>query len=126
MMVLDTDVLIEIFDRRSAKGEEALRRIAEADVGIATTSINFHEIIYGLRKYAKLDKEVSRLPVLAYTKSEAMLGAELEATMEGMGTPVRRTDAMIAAVAMNRNASLYTFDMKHFGVMEAQGLKLVK
>jgi predicted nucleic acid-binding protein len=31
MIVLDTDVLIEIFDKRSEKGDEALRKILKSD-----------------------------------------------------------------------------------------------
>ena len=45
MIVLDTDVLIEIFDRKSAVGEEILGKIEGYKV--ATTSINLHEIVYG-------------------------------------------------------------------------------
>ena len=30
MIVIDTDVLIEIFDRKSQKGEEALEKIVES------------------------------------------------------------------------------------------------
>ena len=61
MIVLDTDVLIEIFDRRSKKGDEALSRILESGESISTTTINFHEILYGLQKYAKPLKEVLQL-----------------------------------------------------------------
>ena len=32
MIVLDTDVLIEIFDKRSGKGDEALRKIHESSL----------------------------------------------------------------------------------------------
>ena len=45
MIVLDTDVLIEIFDKRSKKGDEALRKILECDDKISITAINLHEIM---------------------------------------------------------------------------------
>jgi len=35
MIILDTDVLIEIFDRRSEKGDEALRGILESGDSIS-------------------------------------------------------------------------------------------
>ncbi|MEM2896358.1 MAG: hypothetical protein QW265_00915 [Candidatus Bathyarchaeia archaeon] len=44
MIVLDTDVLVEIFDRKSSKGDEALNRILSSGEDIATTSINLNEI----------------------------------------------------------------------------------
>ncbi|MFZ2070797.1 MAG: hypothetical protein WAV32_04220 [Halobacteriota archaeon] len=44
MIVLDTDILIEVFDKKSAQGEEILGKIGGYEV--ATTSINLHEIVY--------------------------------------------------------------------------------
>jgi tRNA(fMet)-specific endonuclease VapC len=124
MILLDTDVLIEIFDRRSQKGDEVLGRIAESGEDVATTSINLHEILYGLEKYAKPVKEIMLLPVLDYGKRDARLSAELELRAETSGAAIRRTDAMIAAIAMNRGATLYTFDLRHFQPLQALGLRL--
>lgn len=123
-MLLDTDVLIEIFDRRSEKGDEALGRILESGEDIATTSINLHEILYGLEKYAKPVREVLLLPVLEFTKRDARLSAEVELEAERRGAMIRRTDAMIAAIALNRGAALYTFDLRHFKPLEILGLRL--
>lgn len=124
MIVVDTDVLIEIFDKRSEKGDEALRKILESGDKISITAINLHEIIYGLHKYAKPVREVLQLPVLDYGKEDAQLSARLELEAEKAGTPTRRTDAMIAAVTINNGASLYTLDLRHFKPLGAQGLKL--
>jgi len=44
--------------------------------------------------------------------------------MEKTGTTIRRTDAMIAAITINNNASLYTLDLKHFKPLENLGLEL--
>jgi tRNA(fMet)-specific endonuclease VapC len=56
MIVIDTDVLIEILDKKSEKGGDALNRILQSGEEIATTTINMHEILYGLSKYAKPTK----------------------------------------------------------------------
>ena len=98
MIILDTDVLIEIFDKKSEKGDEALKKILESGEDISITAINLHEILYGLRKYAKPVKEALQLPVLNYTKKDATLSAKIELETEGKGAPIRRTDAMIAAI----------------------------
>ena len=124
MIVIDTDVLIEIFDIKSKKGEEALNKIVESNENISITAINLHEILYGLQKYAKPVKEILQLPVLNYTKKDAKLAAEIELETEKTGRTIRRTDAMIAAITINNNASLYTLDLKHFKPLEALGLKL--
>jgi tRNA(fMet)-specific endonuclease VapC len=124
MIVLDTDVLIEIFDKKSEKGDEALKRILESGKSISITVINLHEILYGLTKYAKPIKEILQLPMLNYTKEDAILSAKLELETESQGKAIRRTDAMIAAITINAKASLYTLDLKHFQPLTALGLKL--
>lgn len=126
MIVIDTDVLIEIFDKKSEEGEGALKKVVESGEDIGITSVNLHEILYGLRKYAKPVRDVLLLPVLSYTKEDASLAAELELGAEARGAPVRRTDVMIAAMAINNDAKLYTFDLKHFELLEPLGLELFK
>jgi len=49
MILLDTNVLIEIFDKHSEKGDQILRRILEQGDSIGTTAINLHEVMYGLQ-----------------------------------------------------------------------------
>jgi len=122
MMILDTNVLIEIFDKKSEKGDEAIKKIIDAGEEVSTTVINLHEILYGLQKYAKPVKDVLQLPVLNYTREDASLSAEIELEAEKRGTPVRRTEAMIAAITINNKASLYTLDLKHFKPIKALGL----
>jgi len=124
MMIIDTDVLIEIFDKKSKKGDEALNKILESNENISITAINLHEILYGLQKYAKPLKKILQLPVLSYTKKDAKLAAKLELEMERAGTPTRRTDIMIASITINNGASLYTLNLKHFKPLETLGLKL--
>jgi len=124
MITIDTDVLIEILDKKSEKGEQALEKILQSGEDITITAINLHEILYGLQKYAKPVKEVMLLPVLSYTKKDADLSAKLELETENRGRPIRRTDAMIAAITINNAASLYTLDQRHFKPLEALGLKL--
>jgi predicted nucleic acid-binding protein len=124
MILLDTDVLIEIFDKKSKVGNSAYDKILNSKDRIAITSINLHEILYGLEKYAKTIGEVLQLPVLNFTKSDAMLSAKIEYETEKDGSVIRRTDAMIAAISINNNACLYTLDLKHFKPLESQGLEL--
>jgi predicted nucleic acid-binding protein len=126
MIVLDTDVLIEIFDKRSKRGDKALEIVVKSGEAIAITVINLHEIIYGLHKYAKPVNEVLQLPVLEYGKDDAILAANIEVELERSGVTVRRTDAIIASITINNRAKLYTFDVEHFKPIERLGLKLFK
>jgi len=107
MIVIDTDVLIEILDKKSEKGGDALNRILQSGEEIATTTINMHEILYGLNKYAKPTKGTLLLPTLSYTKKDAVLSSRIEFEAEKRGTSIRRTDAMIAAITINNGATLH-------------------
>jgi tRNA(fMet)-specific endonuclease VapC len=122
MIVVDTDVLIKILDRRSMRADEALRKILESDDKISITAINLHEIMYGLHRYAEPVRELPRLPVLDYRKEDARGSARIEAEAEKAGTPIRRTDAMIAAVTINNGASLYRLDLGDFRPLRAHGI----
>jgi len=85
MIILDTDILIEIFDKKSALGEEILGKIEGYD--IATTTINLHEIIYGFYKVEKeVVKELMVFNILDYTRSDALLSAKLEVKLEKVGS----------------------------------------
>jgi predicted nucleic acid-binding protein len=126
MIVIDTDVLIEVFDKRSKMGEGVLKKVVESGESATITAVNLHEILYGFQKYAKPVIEVMQLPVLSYAKEDASLAAELELKAEKKGTPVLRTDAMVAAMTMNHSAKLCTLDLKHFKPLESLGLKLFK
>lgn len=125
MIILDTDVLIEVLDRKSVRGDKVLQRLQTVKEDIKTTAINLHEILYGLEKFAKPVKEVLLLPVLDYTRRDAVLSSKIELEAERKGITMRRTDAMIAAVAMNNGAALYTFDLKHFSPLRVMGLRIL-
>ncbi len=124
MIILDSDVLIEILDRKSQKGDQILKQIIESGEEIATTSISLHEVLYGLHKYGKPVEELLSLPVLSYTKKDAVLSSKIEFEAEKKGNPACRTDAMIAAITINNDAKLYSFNTKHFTAFQNLGLEL--
>lgn len=120
MILVDTDVLIEILDEGSKKGEAALKKIEEAREDITLTSLNLHEILFGLYKYANNSKieKILLLDITDFTKNDATLSAKLEMGAEKRGNKIPRFDTMIAAVAINRGFKLFTFNKKHFEVFK--------
>jgi len=124
LIIIDSDVLIEILDKKSDKGDIALKQAIKSAEEIATTVISLHEVLYGLQKYAKPVKEILLLPILSYTKKDAVLSSKIELEVEKKGKTVCRTDAMIAAITINNDAKLYTFNLKHFNALQDLGLKL--
>ncbi len=123
MIVLDTDILIEIFDKGSVQGEEILEKIEGYE--IATTSINLHEIGYGFYKVKKeIIRELMEFNILDYTKRDALLSAKLEVELEKIGKTTGRFDTMIAAICINRDAMFSTLNRTHFERFIAFGLRL--
>jgi tRNA(fMet)-specific endonuclease VapC len=126
LILLDTDVLIEILDRQSDVGDGLLRSLAGAGEDLETSSTNMHELLYGLRRYSKSGAKVTQPRVLPYEKEEAELSSKLELAAEKRGAPVPRVDSMIAAIAVNRSARLSTLDLGHFERFLRDGLKLFR
>ena len=124
MIIIDSDVLIEILDRKSLKGDQALKQTIESKEEVATTVISLHEVLYGLHKYSKPVKELLLLPSLNYTKKDAVLSSKIELEAEKKGKTACRTDAMIAAITINNGAKLYTYNLKHFKAFQDLGLEL--
>ena len=124
MITIDSDVLIEILDKKSLKGDQALKQITESKEEVATTVISLHEVLYGLHKYGKPVKELLLLPILSYTKKDAVLASKIELEAEKKGKIACRTDAMIAAITINNGAKLYTFNLRHFEAFQELGLEL--
>ncbi len=114
MIIVDTDVLIEIFDKQSKRGDIALQKLDRSGEDVVITSITLHEILFGHYKYNKKIKDVFQIETIEFNKKDAELSAKIEFELEKKGKMISRTDTMIAAIAMNRKAKIYTFNNKHF------------
>ena len=123
MIVLDTDVLIELFDRNSDLGETILESLEGRRV--TTTSINLHEMGYGLSRIGKpVPNELVSLRVLPYDLEDALLSSKMEDQLEKEGNPVGRFDTMIAAICINSGSQLATLNRKHFDRFKDFGLRV--
>ncbi len=123
MILLDTNIIIEILEKKSEKGETLMVKIIESEEEYCTSSVNMHELLYGIEKYSKDDHLVLQIPTVEYNENDSKLSAVLELTAERKGRSVPRMDAIIASIAINNGCSLYTLD-EHFKVFTENGLKL--
>jgi len=64
------------------------------------------------------------LKVFEFKADDALLSAKLESELEKAGNAVGRFDTIIAAICINRNAVIATFNKKHFGKFDKYDLKL--
>jgi predicted nucleic acid-binding protein len=124
MIVLDSDVLIDTLNPNSKRGIEIFNRVLASGQEIYTTVINLHEVAFGLHKRGKPINDLLQFSVLDFTREDAIFSSELELTLERIGKPIMRTDTMVAAIAINNNAALCTFNAKHFEPLITRGLKL--
>ena len=100
-------------------------RVIESGEEYCTSSVNMHEVLYGIEKYSKGSHLVLQIPTLGYNKDDSELSAVLELSAERKGRSVPRMDAIVASIAINNGCSLYTLD-EHFEVFTDDGLKLFR
>ena len=71
MIIIDTDVLIEISDKRSEKGDQIYQKIISSDDNVAITSITMYEALYGLMKYTKPFHHLFSFHVYEFSNEDA-------------------------------------------------------
>ena len=122
-IIIDTDVLIEISDKNSLKGNQIYEKIISSRENIAITSITLYETLYRLLKSEKLIQYLLSFPVYDFSKDDAQQAAKFEIELEKKGKKIKRTDIMIASTTTTIDATLCTFD-RDFKELEDLGLRL--
>lgn len=126
MIILDTNVLSEIL--RPAPDSHVVAWLAsQPRAALFTTSVTRGEILYGIRllpngrRRETLWKAVSSIfnedmagQVLNFDNDAADAYAEIAVDRKSQGKPISQFDAMIAAMARSRRASLATRNIKDF------------
>lgn len=126
MIVLDTNVLSEAL--RAEPDARALAWLAaQPRSALFTTTVTRGELFYGIRLLPDGQRKSSLLEavqaifdkdlagqVLSFDNDAADFYAEIAACRKAMGKPISQFDAMIAAVAKSRGASLATRNVKDF------------
>ncbi|MBN2156847.1 MAG: type II toxin-antitoxin system VapC family toxin [Candidatus Lokiarchaeota archaeon] len=129
MIVLDTDVIIKLIDKKHTPFQSVLINKLEEiqDEDIVTTALNLEELLYGLCKRNKIidfSHPIFRLEVLPFNAETAMRAAQLEHYLQKKGKKKTRGDILIASIVLEQNATLFTLHTKKFEDFE--DLSLVK
>jgi len=123
LIILDTDVLIEIFDRNSDIGGRALESLDGLEIG--TSSINLHEIAYGFSRIGEeVPSELTSIRILEYDREDALLSSKIESELEREGKGPGRFDAMIASICINSGSQIATLNRRHFERFGDHGLRI--
>lgn len=134
MIVLDTNLISEVFKPKPAPGVLAWLQ-QQDDSLVFTTAITRGELLYGLNIMAEGKRRETLLSglqrifamrfagqVLPYDETAADAYALILAQRRRMGRPTSVADAMIAGIARSRGAALATRNVRDF---EGCGVTLV-
>jgi len=133
VIVLDTSVLsAALRRRRRGEVEEAIAtRLASALKGeepVAVPGIVLQEVLSGIAEQKQGEKVLAAVresfPVILATEGDHLKAADLCNMAARKGVALATPDALIAAQAFNRRASLFTTDADFGSLAAFVGLKL--
>ena len=122
MYLLDTDILSNLIKRSPLMALLAKLASVPAEFQF-TSSITLGELTYGAyRARSRSEYLLSRietkllpnLTVLPFDAAAARRYGELRAHLERQGTPIGDADSCIAAIALVRNFTMVTGNVRHF------------
>ena len=120
--LFDTDILSNLL-RRAPEPRLVRRLAATPPAEQATSAITLGELLYGAhrlgdRGHALVDRiESTLLPnlaVLPFDAGAARTYGALRAALEARGTPIGDADMRIASIALTRDMTVVTANIRHF------------
>ncbi len=130
MYLLDTDIISNLLTRAPSPALTS-KLVSAPPRQQFTSSISIGEVVYGAcrwetRRNALLERLESRillnLPVLPFDLEAARQYGEIRAELERRGSPIGDPDVQIAAIALSRNLTVVTGNVRHFS--RIPGLKV--
>lgn len=132
MILLDTSVLSLAFRRRGQHGGAspaagALRRLIEGDAPLAVPGIVLQELLSGVRgegRFSRLRRLIEPFPVLLAERRHHIEAARIANTCWRAGVSASTVDCLIAALAIESEAYLFTLDADFVRIARCSALKL--
>jgi len=129
-VVLDTDILSEIYKEQNSIVTAKAQRYLEYHDRLTYTSMTASEVLFGL--YAKdAKKQINQAKAFLRAQDELVPGsedywlvAEINGALKRMGRPIGEGDTMIAAVVGNRGLTLATGNTNHYQFVIDAGFSL--
>ena len=122
MYLLDTDILSNLLKR--APSTTLVTKLASlSSQQLFTSSITLGELAYGAfrleTRAQELMQQIDRIivpaqPLLPFDADAARRYGELRAGLERRGTPLAEADLRIAAIALARDLTVVTGNVRHF------------
>jgi predicted nucleic acid-binding protein len=120
-LLLDTSVLIDVLRLRNQR-RALLAELVQAGHSLSTTTLNIAELYAGMRAGEVLATEalLSGLELYELNASAARLAGKLRITWARKGRTLALADAIVAAIAIERECSLLTDNRKDFPMPEVK------
>jgi len=135
VILLDTSVISAVLRRRRKGQREAavtarVAALLEGERQVAIPGIVLQELLSGISERAQHERVLAAVresfPVVLATEGDHLKAADLVSVAAGRGIALSTPDALIAAQALNRKASLLTSDEDFKNLRGIGGLKLLK
>ena len=117
MHQLDTNIVIAYLNGNQDIAAQLKARLPDVEI----SAIVFAELLYGARLSAKSERNLEKLEALAqligvapFDAVSAAAYARLRMALRAKGRPTGEVDALIAAVALARQAVFVTHNTRHF------------
>ncbi len=124
-MVLDTDTISYYL-----RGSQSVKdKFVKHQYELASTSINYAELMYGLKKrdnkkyLPKVEMIFNNIKMYDFDKKSAAVFSTLKANMQTKGIVVADMDLMIASIALVNDEKLISNNLKHFSKIENLNLE---
>jgi tRNA(fMet)-specific endonuclease VapC len=122
MICLDTNVVINVINRRNPLVRARLGEQIRSGAAIILPVIALFEMRYGNAKSDRraeserllMEFLASGIAVAPFEPEDASHAGEIRAYLEGLGTPIGHYDYLIAAQARRRDATLVTANSREF------------
>ena len=134
MILLDTSVISAVLRRRRKGQREAavtarVAALLKGERQVAIPGIVLQELLSGISERAQHERVLAAVresfPVVLATEGDHLKAADLVSVAAGRGIALSTPDALIAAQALNRKASLLTSDEDFKNLRGIGALKLL-
>ncbi len=129
-LTLDTSELVAVLRARGRDERFGYDHAAMREIPRVVSVIVVQELVHGaassgrsFQRRAQLDRLLSELPTVDFTREDAEASGELAARLRQVGTPIGDLDILIAGQALARGWTVVTRNVKHFGRVE--GLPII-
>ncbi len=124
-VVLDTDVLIEIFERGNKEVAQKVKELSKDHI-ISTTIINAIELLWGSENSKETLEILESMEVLGLDDKISKFVGVVANKLRKKGKTPSFADCVIAGICIMNGAMLYTLNKKDFERFEDLGLILVE